>query len=58
VVGHIEVSEGIEIVRVGVFISLREFRKREHRQIFGLSFWTGSHYTYLSTPSILLGKRP
>jgi hypothetical protein len=43
-------------MRVGVFISLREFRKREHRQIFGLSFWMGSHYTYLSTPAILLGK--
>ena len=40
-IGDIEVGEGIDVVRVGVFISLGEFRKREHRQIFGLRFLDG-----------------
>ena len=40
-VGDIEVGEGIDVVGVGVFVSLRQFRKREHRQIFGLRFLDG-----------------
>ena len=55
-VGYIEVGKGIDIMRMGVFISLRQCRKREHRQMFGLSFLDG-HPLYIPVnPLMFTGK--
>ena len=55
-VGDIEIGEGVDVVGVGVFISLGEFRKREHRQIFGLRFLDGQLLYISVNPLCLLGK--
>jgi len=55
VISCIEVGEGIDVVRMSVFVSLRQFRKREHRQIFGLRFLDGQLLYIPVNPLVFTG---
>ena len=57
-VGDIEEGEGIDVLRVGVFISFGEFRKREHRQIFGLMIFGWAPIIHICQPPQFYWRAP